>query len=618
MWDVIKALRSHDDELGEQLDELRRQIGRRGQRPRLPSKIHLDLPVRVGIDFARAFDARLVDETTTSWEFWFGLLERFVEDNGHACVPRSYTADGYRLGDWVISQRAAHTRGSLDVDRQRRLEELPGWTWDTRADQWEEGFRRLLDYVKRHGHARPLASYKVDDYQLGKWVSKQREKRDEGRLDADRERRLEELPGWTWDPRADQWEEGFSRLLDYVKRHRHARVTRDYKVDGYQLGWWVSTQRYSHAGGSLEADREHRLEGLPGWTWDRHADQWEEGFSRLHHYIEGHGDALVPYSYSIDGYKLGMWVRNQRTNYAKGTLDVDRRRRLQELPGWTWDARADQWEEGFRLLHHYVERYGDACPPASYKVDGYRLGGWVTKQRNKHDEGSLEADHERRLEGLPGWTWDPFADMWEEGFSRLRHYVERHGGSRVPRSYTVDGYKLGDWVINQRAAHTRGSLGADRQRRLESVPGWTWDTHADQWEEGFSRLLDYVERHGHARVPSSYKVDGHRLGQWVANQRHTHAKGTLDADREHRLEELPGWTWGARAATWEENFSRLLDYVKRHSDARVPSSYKVDGYRLGAWVVKQRARRAEGTLYPDRQQRLQELPGWTWNTRSST
>jgi hypothetical protein len=34
--------------------------------------------------------------------------------------------------------------------------------------------------------------------------------------------------------------------------------------------------------------------------------------------------------------------------------------------------------------------------------------------------------------------------------------------------------------------------------------------------------------------------------------------------------------------------------------------------------VKQRARRAEGTLYPDRQQRLQELPGWTWNTRSST
>jgi predicted helicase len=32
VWDVIKALRSHDDEHGEQLDALRRQLGRRGGR----------------------------------------------------------------------------------------------------------------------------------------------------------------------------------------------------------------------------------------------------------------------------------------------------------------------------------------------------------------------------------------------------------------------------------------------------------------------------------------------------------------------------------------------------------------------------------------------------------
>ena len=106
VWDVIKALRSHDDELGEQLDELRRQLGRQGRRPRLPGKIHLDLPARVGIDFARAFDVRLVEQTTASWEFWFGLLEQFVEHNGHARVPQSYTVDGYRLGEWVNKQRA--------------------------------------------------------------------------------------------------------------------------------------------------------------------------------------------------------------------------------------------------------------------------------------------------------------------------------------------------------------------------------------------------------------------------------------------------------------------------------------------------------------------------------
>ncbi|MGO9103846.1 MAG: helicase associated domain-containing protein [Mycobacterium sp.] len=61
-----------------------------------------------------------------------------------------------------------------------------------------------------------------------------------------------------------------------------------------------------------------------------------------------------------------------------------------------------------------------------------------------------------------------------EGFSRLSHYVERHGDARVPFSYTVDGYPLGQWVINQRQRHRRGILDADRQRRLQDLPGWTW------------------------------------------------------------------------------------------------------------------------------------------------
>ena len=113
VWDVIKALRSHDDELGEQLDELRRQLGPRGGRVRLPDKIHLDLPAMVGADFARAFDVRLVEQTTASWEFWFGMLEHFVERNGHARVPQSYAVDGHRLGGWICINAASTPKAPL-------------------------------------------------------------------------------------------------------------------------------------------------------------------------------------------------------------------------------------------------------------------------------------------------------------------------------------------------------------------------------------------------------------------------------------------------------------------------------------------------------------------------
>lgn len=104
-------------------------------------------------------------------------------------------------------------------------------------------------------------------------------------------------------------------------------------------------------------------------------------------------------------------------------------------------------------------------------MDGYRLGAWVKVQRGNHAKGTLDSDRERRLQGLPGWSWDPLADQWEEGFSRLVGYVERHGDANVARSYAVDGYAPGEWVRRQ-CNHAEGTLDADRERRLHELPGW--------------------------------------------------------------------------------------------------------------------------------------------------
>ena len=88
-----------------------------------------------------------------SWEFWFGLLEQFVADNGMPSFRRPHTVDGYQLGQWVTIQRSFHNKGILRDDRGDRLEKLPGWTWDMLADQWEEGFTLLEQYVADNGDA---------------------------------------------------------------------------------------------------------------------------------------------------------------------------------------------------------------------------------------------------------------------------------------------------------------------------------------------------------------------------------------------------------------------------------------------------------------------------------
>jgi hypothetical protein len=324
---------------------------------------------------------------------------------------------------------------------------------------------------------------------------------------------------------------------------------------------------------------------VPGWTWNPFADKWEEGFSRLLDYVKENHDAYVPQRHEVDGFQLGNWVSQQRVNDTKGTLDADRERRLENLPGWSWEPKDAMWEEGFRRLLDYVKYAGNARVPASYTVDGYPLGTWVGVQRYRRS--TLDAERQRRLEDVPGWSWDPHADRWEKRFSQLQDYVGRHGHARVPYSYSVDGYKVGDWVQKQRGSYSKGTLEADRQHRLQRLTGWTWDPVADQWEEGFNQLLNYVERHGDTRVPYSYTVDGYELGRWVSLQRVNYSNGMLEAERECRLQDLSGWTWDARAERWGEGFSRLLHYVC--SPRSCPRPVLLHRRWLPAWCVGQKA-----------------------------
>ena len=84
-------------------------------------------------------------------------------------------------------------------------------------------------------------------------------------------------------------------------------------------------------------------------------------------------------------------------------------------------------------------------------------------------------DNERKqsLEDVPGWSWDPRADQWNNGFNHLVEYVEMNGTARPSRQYySPDGYPLGRWLEAQRAAHRTRRLAAERVQRLNQYSDW--------------------------------------------------------------------------------------------------------------------------------------------------
>lgn len=349
VWDVLLALRSHDEELAQQLDDLRRMLGRlrAGSRGPLrpPPKIKVDIPDVCGAEFARAFDVRIIEQTTASWEEWFGMLEKFIEENGHARVPVRYkTQDGYPLGKWVDHQRHFYAKGNGELSKERalRLEELSDtWTWDLHAERWEEGFRHLKQYVEDKGDTHVPRSYGAESgYDLAQWVNNQRALHRKDELEPGRVRRLDEL-GFSWEPKADAWDTGFAYLQKYVAENGTARVPHAYVTDdGYLLGHWVAKQRSFRKTHNLAPAREKRLSEVPGWAWSATEARWEEGFDHLARYIKHHGK--VPGAADLDGdYKVGSWAVVQRKRYRDHKLSRDLVERLEGLGDvWEWNPRS--------------------------------------------------------------------------------------------------------------------------------------------------------------------------------------------------------------------------------------------------------------------------------------
>ena len=63
--------------------------------------------------------------------------------------------------------------------------------------------------------------------------------------------------------------------------------------------------------------------------------------------------------------RLAKWINHRRGDYREGHLSIPRRRALEELPGWTWDAHEKHWEE---MLEDYN-------PQGKVKM----LGRWLQK-----------------------------------------------------------------------------------------------------------------------------------------------------------------------------------------------------------------------------------------------
>ena len=182
-------------------------------------------------------------KTAPSWGVRFQQLKEFKEEHGHCNVPKRHPGG---LGHWVQYQRRAGSQ-RRNAGQTQKLEEL-GFRWNTTKRQmWEVRFWELNKFKEAHGHCNVPKGHPGG---LGRWVERQRSKKESQRLDTGHTQKLE-------------WEAWFQELKEFKEEHGHCNVP--WRHAG-GLGNWVLHQRSKRGSQCRDTGQTQKLEEL-GFRW---------------------------------------------------------------------------------------------------------------------------------------------------------------------------------------------------------------------------------------------------------------------------------------------------------------------------------------------------------------
>ncbi|MFI5940571.1 Helicase associated domain protein [Streptomyces uncialis] len=162
----------------------------------------------------------------------------------------------------------------------------------------------------------------------------------------------------------------------------------------------------------------------------------------------------------------------------------------------------EHWRRGIEAAVIYAREHGHLKVPFTYRVPAgddqavetegwlaslarFPLGQWIADNRRFYARGDMDTSRAAQLEKL-GMIWSHFDVAWEEELAAARGWAEVNGHLLAPLDAAHQGYRVGIWLKNARAAAREAQ--EIEQRRAEGLPvqssaGALSDTRREQLEE---------------------------------------------------------------------------------------------------------------------------------------
>lgn len=400
------------------------------------------------------------------------------------------------------------------------------------------------------------------------------------------------------------WDLMYSCAKQYFTEHGNLDVPRRFRTEnGYSLGTWLQTQRLVRSGetfGRLDDNRIQKLDAI-GMRWGSYRDiAWEKNYEAARQYYEQHGNLNTNLNdLAPSGLALGRWIcqmRVYRKNRIQGNYLTDERIRALDALGMIWDVPDYLWENNFAEAMSYYRTYGNLDVPHRYtSPNGIKLGIWIRNVRGIRaglvkGARALTDDQIGRLDSI-GMLWeDKFTRLWNQSFCEAKAFFDSHGDLNVPATYITDsGFKLGDWIANQRESAKR--ISSERREKLDSI-GMLWEK-PNSWEVRYALAKSYFNEHGNLDVPPDYVAEGVWLSKWLNEQRHIilgNRKGKALTDAQLQRLTSIGFTVKTKAEQlWDEYYEDAHSFYNEHGHLQVPAGCLCqNGKSLSRWIQVQR------------------------------
>lgn len=390
----------------------------------------------------------------------FEALKRFSERYGHCEIPQKFIgvceSDGveqeFQLQVWAGIQRNAYRlgAGTMTPERVLKFEALNGWRWNPgeipasvrrklrlNALPLGEDFKRKVEALERYLEKFGLSQVDYENrifegIDLYKWCGLRRYYYARNAISLAQIERLEQVPGWTWDPnlaRKAEWDKAFEINAQAVERKlrqtgnlewsREVTAVEVPETGVRSLARWVQKRRTEYRKGSLGAERIARLEAIPGWIWDPKSApktlsvNYVEHVALIKRWQAKNGTSRLPAKTTLfEGKRLGKWILRQRGFYNAGELSSDEIEILESIPNWVWDAneldsaQKPDFVAKLSLLREYYNQFQTTKISQDHMpYRGVDIKGWVNSRRNEYKKGLLSESQIAALEEIEGWRW---------------------------------------------------------------------------------------------------------------------------------------------------------------------------------------------------------------------